>query len=151
MGRAKRYTRNLGRSPVEQVPQRGRGELFVRFEHAQEPYGVFCYTDEARVALPRADQDEMEQILVWFDDHLELPDSLVPVRPQPRRGRLVDGELSAVCWFRARAREHVEQARRLALLVRRARISIIERWTDRLPGQICSEDEAQLAIASFWH
>jgi len=41
-------------------------------------------------------------------------------------------------------------ARRLSVLVRKARSPIVELRRDRISGQICSEDGEQLAVASFW-
>ena len=48
MSRRKRYTRNLGRRLPEPLPVRTTAE-WVRFEHRDEPWGVFCFLDEAKV------------------------------------------------------------------------------------------------------
>jgi hypothetical protein len=143
MSRRKRYTRNLGRSPAERVPTRGRGSRYVRFAHAADPYGVFSYAKDARPSLAALDCDELDHLLQWFADHLDEPESMVPVRAASDDDR-------AVCWFRASARRHVTHARRLSILVRRAGIPIVERRSDDVPGLICSEDAHQLAVASFW-
>ncbi len=149
MGRSQRYTRNLGRTPGYPVPKRGRGRRFVRFAHAREPFGVFSYLDVVRARLGDEGRAELDQLVAWFDEHLREPDSMVPVWRRVA-GNASDEDEVAVCWFRASARQHIAQARRMAKLARQAEVPIIERWVDRLPGQICSDDAHQLAVASLW-
>lgn len=149
MSRRKRYTRGFGRAPSEALPLRGAGDLFVRFAHAVEPYGVFSYLNDAERRLAGAERAELDEAVAWFNAHLDAPARLVPVlrgRRVPRGKR----EPSALCWFRATAHGHVARARRMAILVRRAGIPIVERWSFDVPGQICSEDTEQIAVASFW-
>jgi hypothetical protein len=147
VSRRKRYTRNLGRERPATVPRQGTGSRYVRFVHEHEPYGVFSHFDVARVRLGEPERTELDELLGWFRAHLDLPTSLVPVHEPTAEG----GEgPRAVCWFRASASEHILRARRVAILLREARIPIIERWSDELPGRICSADEAQLAISPFW-
>jgi hypothetical protein len=149
VSRRKKYTRNLGRARVERVPTRGTGARYVRFAHANEPFGVFSYLREASPALSDPDRAELKVLRDWFATHLEAPDCFVPVRPRRGRPSYV-GEPTAVCWFRAIATEHVNRARRMSVLVRRAGIRIVEFRRDRVPGQVCSEDGEQLAVASIW-
>jgi hypothetical protein len=149
MSRRKKYTRNLGRARAERVPIRGAGTKYIRFSHRDEPYGVFSYLRDAKPRLSDSDREELKALREWFQTHLEEPDCFVPIRV--RRGRAArEGEPTAVCWFRSSATEHVNRARRMSVLVRRARIPIIELRRDRVPGQVCSEDGEQLAVASFW-
>jgi hypothetical protein len=149
VSRRKKYTRNLGRVRVERVPTRGTGSRYVRFAHVDEPYGVFSYLKDAKPMLSEADRAELEELRAWFGAHLDEPDCFVPVRPHRGKASRV-GEPTAVCWFRASATEHVNRARRMSVLVRRAGIPIVEFRRDRVPGQVCSEDGEQLAVASFW-
>jgi hypothetical protein len=149
VSRRKKYTRNLGRVRAERVPTRGTGARYIRFAHADEPFGVFSYLREARPRLSDPDRDELKMLREWFQAHLEEPDCFVPVRPHRGRASRV-GEPTAVCWFRASATEHVSRARRMSVLVRRAKIRIVEFRRDRVPGQVCSEDGEQLAVASYW-
>jgi hypothetical protein len=149
VSRRKRYTRNLGRVPAEAIPKRGNGATYVRFAHDVEPYGVFSYVSDARRRLSERDRGELDDLLAWFRAHLDEPTRLVPVLRQRRTGSS-DPEPSALCWFRASAREHLERARRLTVLVRRAGLPIVERWSEDVPGQVCSEDVEQVAVASFW-
>jgi hypothetical protein len=162
MSRSKRYTRNLGRSRRETVPRGpGSGTRFVRFAHGTDNCGVFSYVSDARRSfggdrsfgspqrrLQRArDLEEMEALLAWFGEHLESPARLVPVVYDSDD----TGEGSrGVCWFRAGAVEHVVRARRLALLLRRAGVDIVEWRRDEFPGQICWEDAAQVVFAPIW-
>jgi hypothetical protein len=149
VSRRKKYTRNLGRARIERVPTRGTGACYVRFAHADEPFGVFSYLGEARPALSDPDRAELKALRDWFAAHLDEPDCFVPGRPRCGRASHV-GEPTAVCWFRATATEHVSRARRMTMLVRRAGIRIVEFRRDRIPGQVCSEDGEQVAVASFW-
>jgi len=149
VSRRKKYTRNLGRARTERVPTRGAGSKYIRFAHRDEPYGVFSYLRDAKPRLSDSDREELKAHREWFQGHLEEPDCFVP--PRPRRGKAErHGEPTAVCWFRSTAREHVDRARRMSVLVRRAGIPIVEFRRDRVPGQVCSEDGEQLAVASFW-
>jgi hypothetical protein len=136
----------MGRTRSEAVPRRGKGAAFVRFAHESEPYGVFSYLDDAKPRLNEPDREEVGALVAWFSEHLDEPATMVPARAE---GRGVS-EPSAVCWFRTSARDHVRRARRLALLVRRARIPIIEWRREVVPGEICSEDAHQIATAAFW-
>lgn len=152
MGRRLRFTRNLGRDTAEKLPRRGAGARYVRFAHPRHPFGVFSYLDDARRRLSDPDRDELNEIVGWFNANLDEPDCMVPVRVRlpGRRAPATDDQPSAVCWFKASARQHVARARRLAILVRRAGVPIVEIWRDVVPGQICSGDAAQIAVASFW-
>lgn len=70
----------------------------------------------------------------------------------PRRKRYTRNldRARGVCWFRADAVKHVDRARRLTLLVRRAGIDIREQWRDEPRGQVCSEDDVQVVFAPIW-
>jgi hypothetical protein len=149
VSRRKKYTRNLGRARAERVPVRGAGARYMRFAHKDEPFGVFSYLGDARPWLSETDRDELNALRKWFQAHLEEPDCFVPIRV--RRGSVArEGEPTAVCWFHASATEHVTRARRMSVLVRRAGIPIVELRRERIPGQVCSEDGEQLAVASYW-
>ena len=151
MSRRRRYTRNLGRTTHDRVPKRGAGHRYVRFAHRTDPYGLFSYLNDARPRLSEPDRAELEAIVGWFNENLDEPDCMVPVRVAARGRRAEnDAEPSAVCWFKATARAHVARARRMAILVRRTGIPIVELRRDLVPGQICSGDAAQIAAASFW-
>jgi len=152
MSRRRKYTRNIHRARIERVPTRGVGakySKYIRFAHRDEPFGVFSYLREAKPRLSDPDREELNELRAWFQAHLDEPDCFVPIRP--RRGTAErQGEPTAVCWFRSSATEHVTRARRMSVLVRRAGIPIVEFRRERVQGQVCSEDGAQLAVASFW-
>ncbi len=147
MSRRTRYTRNLGRERPASIPRQGTGSRFVRFVHEREPYGIFSYVSKARPRLGELERDQLEALVGWFREHLDEPSSMIPVHEPDAGG---DDGPRAVCWFRASARAHVARARRLAVLLRAARIPIVERWSDVLPGRLCAEDDKQLAISPFW-
>jgi len=152
MSRGQKYRRNIHRARIERVPTRGVGakdSKYIRFAHRDEAFGVFSYLREAKPRLSDPDRNELNELRAWFQAHLKEPDCFVPVRV--RRGTASrDGEPTAVCWFRSSAKDHVSRARRMSVLVRRARIPIVEFRRERIPGQVCSEDGEQLAVASFW-
>lgn len=126
MSSRRRYTRNLGRKLAERLP--GSVE-WVRFEHATEPYGVFCYLREAAPVLPGRSAAELKRLQGWFNKHLDAPSDRIEI-----------GE--ARFWFRAEAMEYVGRGRRMAELVSRAGLPIVEKRTRELPGRVRWEDGA---------
>ncbi|MEM7158111.1 MAG: hypothetical protein AAF799_35040 [Myxococcota bacterium] len=133
MSRRKRYLRNLGRTLPEPLALRTT-TAWIRFEHESEPYGVFSYISDVRPKLSTSEEEELDEILDWFYDELDAPD---------------DGLDHERFWFRAEAEVCVEQARRLAELVRGTGIPIVERRTDRVPGKIKWEDPDQVAVLTY--
>lgn len=154
MSRRQRFTRNLGRPTVVPSPAR-TPTRYVRFEHAHEVidgihFGPFSYLSDARERLEANDLAELDTIVAWFDDHLDVPERMVPFRDVgPYRARRKHQEPSAVCWFREDAVEHITQARKLVALLGRADLAFVELWSDRVPGTVCSEDEAQVAVVVY--
>jgi hypothetical protein len=55
----------------------------------------------------------------------------------------------AQCWFRGDAEAHIGRARGLVAILERAGSEFVERWSDRMPGRLCAEDEAQIAVVPF--
>src|SRR5689334_23331509 len=92
MSRRKRYTRNLWRAVKSPTPIRTTVE-WDRFEHEDEPYGVFCYLRDAGELLDAPGRAEVEGLRDWFEDHLDAPAIAAIER----------------CWFKAEAHDHVEQ------------------------------------------
>ncbi len=66
-----------------------------------------------------------------------------------KRARRRKHEGLAVCWFREDAIEHIAKARLLVEMLARADIPFVERWSDRLPGKLCAEDDVQVAVVPF--
>jgi len=132
MSRRKRYTRNLGRTLKSPLPVRTTEE-WVRFEHEREPYGVFSYLSEAKKGLGSGLRAEVDSIREWFDDNLDAPDIATLER----------------FWFKAEAREYIERAQRLAELVRRTGIPIVERRARRVPGKVRWQDDHQVAVFTY--
>lgn len=132
VSRRKRYTRNLGRTLESPTPVRVTVE-WVRFEHEDEPFGVFSYLRTAEEVLSEQARDEIERLRSWFCDRLDAPD------------------MSAIerCWFKAEASEHILRARRLAELVREAGVPVVERRTRRVPGKVRYEDDHQVALVTY--
>lgn len=127
----------------------------MRFEHATETirgvaFGPFSYVDDARDVLARDDLALVDAVMQWFNDNLDEPQRMVPFRDVgKKRARRRKHESLAVCWFREDATEHIARARELVALLARAEIHFIERWTDRLPGRLCAEDDVQVAVVPF--
>jgi hypothetical protein len=115
-----------------------------------ECLGVFTYVDDAGDALDNAERSELETLMSWFDEHLEKPSRLVPFRQVGTRVHQRRwAEASAICWFREEAIEHLSRARRVAELIGRAGIPIVERSVARIPGKVCSEDRFQIAVEAY--
>jgi hypothetical protein len=132
MSRRKRFTRNLGRTLGSPLPVRTTDE-WVRFEHERAPYGLFSCLSAAEKGLGSGLRAELRVLSHWFNEHLDVPDLATLER----------------FWFKAEAREYVERARRLAALVRRTGIPMVERRACRVPGKVCWEDEHQVAVLTY--
>jgi hypothetical protein len=156
MSRRLRFTRNLGRRLPTPTPAR-EPLRYVRFEHAREriggqAFGPFSYLDDARAVLSDEDADALERVVAWFAEHLDEPERMVPFRivgerRARRRQRALEG--GALCWFREDATAHIANARELVSLLERAGIPFVERWSDRVPGKLCSADAFQAAVVPF--
>ena len=87
MSRRKRYTRNLGRSLPEPLPVRTTAE-WVRFEHAREPYGVFCYLPDVRSAHIPIVERRIRRVpgVVRFQDREQV--AVLTFRDTPRVSRV---------------------------------------------------------------
>jgi hypothetical protein len=129
MSRRKRYTRNFGRILKAPLPVRTTTE-WIRFEHEDEPYGVFSYLRDARDRLRGTERAELVALGAWFHEHLDAPDELTRER----------------FWFCGEAVVHIEKARRLSELVTAAGFPIVERRTRRVPGKVRWEDPDQVAV-----
>lgn len=132
MSRRKRYTRNLGRELKSPLPVRTTVE-WVRFEHEDEPYGLFCYLADARERVSPEVRRHIDILAGWFEDHLDAPNVANIER----------------FWFRGEATQHIDQARKLAALVSEAGFPIVERRTRRIPGKVKAEDHRQVAVLTF--
>lgn len=125
---------------------------YVRFEHATEvfrgiAFGPFSYIADAKKRLVGDDLAELEELTQWFEEHLDEPLRMVPFRyVGKRRARRRNHEPVARCWFREDATPHIEKARALVAVLERAAIPFVERWSDRLPGKLCAEDDVQIAV-----
>ncbi len=144
----------MGRRVPAPTPQ--REELgYVRFEHATEiirgvVYGPFSYISDAREILVGKDLAELEELIKWFSDNLEEPERMVPFRDVgERRARRRKREAIAQCWFREDAEAHIAKARELVAVLGRAGFEFVERWSERLPGKLCSADGVQIAVVPY--
>jgi hypothetical protein len=134
MSRRKRYTRNLGRTLPAPLPARST-TAWIRFEHEDEPFGLFTYLGEARATLAGADLAYLERLVDWFNRYLDAPE--------------LGNDARERCWFRAEATDHVRYARALAALMCKAGIPIVERSTPRVPGAIRWADRTQVAVITY--
>ncbi len=132
MSRRKRFTRNLGRELASPLPLQTTSE-WIRFEHEDEPYGVFSYISDAEALLSAAQLNELRALRGWFNEHLNAPDVLTKER----------------FWFCAEAVQYVEKARLLSELFRSVGIPIVERRTKRVPGKVRWHDANQVAVVTY--
>jgi hypothetical protein len=134
MSRRKRFTRNLGRTlPAPKALRTTR--CWLRFEHQDEPYGVFSYRREARQRLSEGERAEMDDLMVWICERLDAPEE-----------DWLDQERF---WFRAEASDVISKVRRLVELVCEAGFPIIERRSNRVPGKVRWQDRDQVAVLTY--
>jgi hypothetical protein len=133
MSRRKRYTKNFGRELAEPLPVRTTQE-WIRFEHVDQPEGVFQFVDDALERLPDGAGDELKDLMEWFAQRLGSPEQ------NDRKARF---------WFRAEAIEYVEKARRMTELVSAAGFPVVERRTTRTPGKLNWSDMHQVAVFTY--
>jgi hypothetical protein len=121
--------------------------MFIRFvsgevdERSQVAAGPFCAASQLRWSegLPDYELDALTELKDWFNAHMESPFDRLP---RDRRNE------RAVCWFKPRAREHLERAWELVAILERNDVLI---WTvkSRRTGYVHYEDDAQVFAEPF--
>ena len=123
--------------------------VFLRFVvdelHLQS--GKRCGAFQAAYRLRRSgllsayDEQRLSEALTWFDEHLPKPVRLA----HSRRPNATD---TAICWFRAGAREHLSRMRELQSILDIYAVRL-EMVVTRRPGYIVYEDAFQVAAYPF--
>jgi hypothetical protein len=110
----------------------------LRDERSLASQGAFqaAYELKYEERLEEHERLWFEDLLRWFDEHLEAP-------PRWRLGR---GR--AVCWFKDSAVEHLRQGRHLAVMLAHHGVPCRLLRT-RKPGRILYEDPHQVAAVPF--
>jgi hypothetical protein len=116
--------------------------MFIRFvsgeinDDSHVSAGLFCAAWDLRCSddLPDYEFDAIEELAIWFSDHLVSPFDFLPEHPRYD---------SAICWFKPTAREHLAKAWELIAILERNDVLI---WTVRSPrtGHVYYEDEVQV-------
>ena len=116
--------------------------MFIRFvsgeidEDSRVSAGLFCAASELRWSdgLPDYEFDALEELRIWFNDHLESPFDYL---------RRPDRYRPAISWFKSTAREHLARAWELVAILERNDVLI---WTIRSQrtGYVYYEDEVQV-------
>lgn len=116
--------------------------MFIRFvsgqidERSRVSAGLFCAASELRWSdgLPDYEFDAIEELRIWFDNHLDSPFDYL---------RRHDRYRPAICWFKSTAHEHLAKAWELVAILERNNVLI---WTIRSPrtGYVYYEDAVQV-------
>lgn len=105
--------------------------------------GVFHHAcdlvDERKLDL--LDELRFEIAADWFDLHLPFPRRF-------SRSRRPNAHPTAICWFKAEARECIQRARKMAALLNSAGVPIDMLRTDK-PGYVVYEDGFQVVAVPF--
>lgn len=116
--------------------------MFIRFvsgeidEDSHVSAGLFCAAGDLRCSdgLPGYEFDALEELGIWFNDHLVSPFDYLPEHPRYE---------PAVCWFKSTAHKHLAKAWELVAILERNDVLI---WTirSRRTGYVYYEDEVQV-------
>jgi hypothetical protein len=125
--------------------------MYLRFitaeidEDSQQPLGVFHVAYRLRDSgeLEEWEQQQVEELLIWFREHLPIPDRFTSAKPPYYRKRS-----NAISWLKDTALQHLSQLRRLVALLERHSINTQILVTNR-PGYVVYEDEYQVTAEPF--
>jgi hypothetical protein len=123
--------------------------MFLRFvtlemdTDSQARAGIFtaAYRLWREGDFPEYERERLEDILMWFNLHLDSPSRLY--RKLRRRRKQ-----TAICWFKPSAHKHLEMAWEMAMLLWSNEI-IIQTIKTKRPGYIVYEDSFQIAAEPF--
>jgi hypothetical protein len=123
--------------------------VFVRFVVSEldpdsgERLGVFqvMYRLARRGELSAEEQARWDALRVWFDAHLERPESL-------SRSSRAHARAVAISWFRDSATNHVGRMREVVALLAERGVQVEMLRTSR-PGYVAYEDEFQVVAEPF--
>lgn len=91
--------------------------------------------------MSASDEQQLNQIMHWFDGNLAEPNRLA-VSSKPRR------KAQAISWFRDAATEHIARMREFQALLDHYGIAV-EMLVERRPGYVVYEDEHQVVAYPF--
>ncbi len=91
--------------------------------------------------LSASDDDKLEALLAWFNEHLERPKRLA-ISPRPH------SKSQALSWFKDSASDHIAKMREFSKILESYGAGVRMIKTDR-PGYILYEDEYQVAAYPF--
>lgn len=108
--------------------------------HASEGLFRAAYRLLEETRLPDYEHEALRELMNWFDEHLVSPYEY-RLRPAALAGR-------SLCWFRAGAREHLQRAWEITVILQEHDIYV---WTIKsdCPGYILYEDEVQVLAFPF--
>ena len=122
-----------------------RFTTFRRDEDSHRGTGLFQVAYEAleEADLEPAERDWIEEVLVWFENHVTAPPLFIYKLPR----RTYDSGL-AIFWWRDTAREPIRRMRELAAALREQGIASRVLRTSR-PGHVIYEDRHQVAAVPY--
>jgi len=107
-------------------------------------YGFICgaYEVQNRKVLEPFEEDRLEEIFAWFNEHLHIPDRFSRKRNANHRKH------HGLSWFKDTASEHLQLAREVVEILRPHGVVVDILETER-PGFVVYEDEFQVVAEPF--
>ena len=127
--------------------------MYVRFVLPKKKHpdtgveaGVFtvAYALRRKSDLPRHEGDELDELLCWFDERLDVPARFNRTKSKGYERRATKG----ISWFKSTARLHVSKMQRLAVILRGQGL-FVTMIKIRNPGYIVYEDDHQVVAEPF--
>jgi len=123
--------------------------MFLRFvtlemdTDSQARAGIFtaAYRLWREGDIPEYERERLDDILMWFNLHLDRPSRLSRKPSRRRKNR-------AICWFKSSAHMHLEMVWEMAMILWSNEV-IIQTIKTKRPGYIVYEDSFQIAAEPF--
>ena len=123
--------------------------MFIRFvianrdQNSGRRQGLFqaAYKLRASGQMSARDEQQLDDVLHWFDENLAEPERLA-ISSKPRR------KAQAISWFRDAATEHIARMREFQTLLDGYGI-VVDMLRERRPGYVVYEDEHQVVAYPF--
>jgi len=104
----------------------------------------FAYALQCKGDLPRHERDELDALLRWFDERLDVPARFNRTKSKGYERRATKG----ISWFKSTARLHVSKMQRMAVILR-GQGHFVTMIKIRNPGYIVYEDDHQVVAEPF--
>ena len=114
----------------------------IDIEWSTKPFGIFQLAYKLRDSgIPDFDADYLEDILRWFDDHLDVPNNFSRKKTRSYATRWISR-------YKDTAKEHISYMHELKRMFEEYEIYVEVMMTDT-PGYIVYEDEYQIVAEPY--